>query len=297
MKKSRVGKRKMHSYEKKIILPCLAILFVFSFLAIFVSFNNSPTVTGHDVVNIFNLGEEGSVSTEGAGSGSGLISTENNLIVARYLLFLMLTMVIYWILGSLVNAIGTFPKLLFSAIVGYLSVAFISLQEIYSLMITYSALGATLSVFVPFALIIMFSSKLVTEGILSVGKVIVQRGVWIIYGVFLAYYAFATMSFDRGVLGASPVLNILIILIFVFTAFAIVFNKQTVKWMRKMKKNVDEANTKARIREAKLAQTESSNKEAASDVVTDLRNKERLKKKTQRDMDKLSEGNVGDGYD
>ena len=145
-------------------------------------------------------------------------------------------------------------------------------------MTTYSALGVTFMVIIPFIVVLLFTTKLVSKGILSVQKIFVERTIWAAYGIFLVYYL---VTSERS----NTVLNWLILTITVVSVLIAIFNKRFVALVRKTLRDVEDANAKAKIHRAKIAAAESSHKEELSKITNDLKEQEKLNKKLRKDLD------------
>jgi hypothetical protein len=195
------------------------LVFAILVLAI-VLFVNSPenTVTGNTVVDDF-------VSLWNDGSDSG----ENGAGVIKFIFYLLLVMLIYSVL-SFVGLFGKAWSFVLSLMVSFLAIVYLTPQEIYSTLLTYSAMGVSLLVFVPLIILILFSITLMTPFRLKDGKMVMyKRGgkvkllqyflvslLWLLFIVLLI-----SMIFKWGFDAISVSLLIVIGIVILFGIFMI----------------------------------------------------------------------------
>lgn len=272
MKKKARRKEKLFSYEKKIFAYGIITLLFFSFLIGFISFGGSDSgITGHAL-----FGDAGTFSLEiWASDGDG-----GNLVFVRWIMFFIILMAVYWAISSMVDG-KSFVKFLFSGAISYLAVNFILIDEIYSIMTTYSALGVTFMVIIPFIIVLLFTSKLISSGLLTVGKVFAQRAIWVGYTVFLIYYLWTSERSSTG-------LNWMIIIIGIISALITIFNKQFIKTVRDWARKVTDANARERMANTKMAAAESMQKDQLIKIANDEKKIQELEKKLNKDLRKYN---------
>jgi len=266
MKRKGANKR---SHKKRLhteFALLIGLVLLFSLFVGFADFNGNSSVTGNIITGqvtaqggacdgFFNC-IKGAFSYTPSDSyvrqGSETISP----LFAKYILFFMITMIIFWIIGSLVSAEDAkkrfwtnFGKLLFSLAVATLSIGFITFDQIYSIMTTYSALGLTLSVLVPFVLIMTLASKLAGAKILTTSKLMIQRSLWGLYSVFLIYFLINLFTNEVDPFKGNTFLNIILLILALISLFFTIWNHSFVKMVRKYKKMADDANSKAEVAE------------------------------------------------
>lgn len=104
---------------------------------------------------------------------------------AKFLLFLLVALIVFGI-SEMLPFIGkenkTWVSIGISIVVGILATFYLKDTEIYSILLSYGALGITLTVLVPFLLIFFMSIKLREDGYGFFSKVI-----WLIFGVVLVF--------------------------------------------------------------------------------------------------------------
>jgi hypothetical protein len=271
MKKKGKGRDKLFSYEKKALAIGAIILFVFVFLVGFVNFGGeSPQITGYA------LFDAGSFSLDfWSAEGDG-----GNLVFVRYIMFFIILMAVYWAISSIVEG-NAFVKTLFSGAISYLSVNFILIDEIYSIMTTYSALGVTFMVIIPFIIVLGFTTKLISSGILTLGKAFTQRAIWAGYTIFLIYYIYTS---DRSSTG----LNWMIIIIGIISALITIFNKPFMKKVREWMKNVADANAKTRMAETKMVAAETRHRDELNKILNDQKELAKVSEKMRDDLEEYN---------
>ena len=241
----------------------VAILF-FSFVALSVGTGFGPSgevITGHASC----LGDFGTcISTLFAASSYDSSYETIHPLFAKWILFFIILMVIYWTLGTIVennpDNKGVFwGKMLFSVAVAILSIGFIRFDQVISLMTAYSALGSLIAIIVPFALVLALTSRLVKAEFLTVQKILVQKAVWFAYAAFLIYFLISTIVHGGAdVIRASPAMNAIIGIIVLVSLYFTFRNKSYVKTVNKLEKMVEDFKNKAekeqRIRALESAQ-------------------------------------------
>jgi hypothetical protein len=217
--------------------------------------------------------------------------------IVRYLMFVLVFMVVFWTVAGFFNdgedgktpAIANLGYLVFSGIVGYLSVNFILTAEIYSVMSAYSALGLTFTLIMPFIIVFVFTSKLVSTRYISPQKIIVQRVIWATYTLFVLYYLLTSE-------GSSEALNWIIIGILIISILVTIFNKKFVKYVRKLHDDVKKANANARMKEERLTASETKHTALLQRVVADKKQVEETQKRLRRDVNELYGHEEGRSY-
>ena len=272
--------RKMFSFEKKSLFWGVLIIILLAILFAVFSFSTSSTegvtkVTGNA---LFNDGFDGLGSFKFFNSDG--ISEQ----VVKFIMLFIVLMAVYWAIDFLIEG-KTIGKLIFSGAIAYLSVNFIVIDEIYSIMTTYSALGVTFTVIVPFIIILLFTSRLVSEDLLKVSSILVEKIIWFAYFTFLVYYLLS----NRGVFGQSNTfMNWLILLLAIISLLIVVFNKKFIRWMRELLEVTRRLNAQTRMHNATTAEAESRHKGELRKIVEDLKAQERLNQKLRDDMNRLS---------
>jgi hypothetical protein len=271
MVKKKRKRPKFHLYERKTFAIGILILLAFTFLVGFGFKTDPSSITGHLL-----FGDLGDFSFNiWSDDGDG-----GNLIFVRYIMFFIVLIAIYWAIDSFVQG-KNFVKILFSGAISYLAINFIIIDEIYSIMTTYSALGVTFMVIIPFIIIILFTTKLVNSGLLSVGKIFTERAIWATYGIFLIYYL---VTSERS----NTALNWIILGIMLVSVGIAIFNTRFVRLVRKLGRDVRDANAKARMHEAKVAEAESAHKTELSKISEDLKSQRQLNEQLRKDLDKYN---------
>ena len=192
-------------------------------------------------LNLVNLGQGFVMTGHAAETGTSYIADlfaswtagDLDVNIAKYLFFGMLTLLIF----SALNA-AQFPKhtalqWLIAIPIAFLSTAYIAPKEVMSILTAYTALGVTLSVIVPFVIMIFFSAMLLSHGKTTIGKVMLQVFLWLLFGVVLLYKLIAGWASGEVSVGMNiTFLAMFTIFIIVFGIF--VFNKKFRTWVMKL---------------------------------------------------------------
>ena len=135
-----VSKKEMKNTRKNLMLGFLAF-FIFVFAINFVSAANQTGPIG----DWFTSWDDGNFSTN----------------IAKYLLWALVSMLVYGISDKFPGLEGKeFIKIPFALIVGFLSMAYITPEEVFSMMTAYNAMGFVLSTVIPFLILTFFTFDL-----------------------------------------------------------------------------------------------------------------------------------------
>lgn len=224
MKKKSV-KEKDSKNKNFLVIAVIAIFLVF---AVALAFVNTPAPVTGEVVKGFESGSFGNFLQKWmAGS---LDPT-----VMKYMFFILLTILIFSILSSASWPEHPAIRWLIALPVAFVSIAFLTPEQLYSALTTYGALALTLIVVLPLVIMFFFSTQLLGEGRLTVGKIMMELILWYFYLAFLIYLLISAffrkgMVFDFGV--------IIIIAGGVIASLVILFNKGFRKWVRKIGREI-----------------------------------------------------------
>lgn len=245
MRKRRKNK-KTNSKDRRLLAITIAAFFVFAFLVGFINVGEtSIAVTGQQtfISDMFTTWTEGNL----------------DLNIAKYLLWVMLTILLFSIFTSVGFPSNFFARWLISIPVAFLSIAYVTPSEIFSIVNTYSALGITLSVILPFFIVLFFSASLMSVRKirdLTTGRILAEVAIWILFTAFLIYKLIAGM-FSGSSFGVSMI-------ILGFTAFVslmiVVFNRAFRRWVMNLvleiKRYRAEAGRHARVEERRAEEEE-----------------------------------------
>lgn len=157
--------------------------------------------------------------------------------IAKYLFWALVSMAVFSVASNIPGLNKIFEGdrewlgMIFSVIIGFLSMAYITPDEVYAMMVSYSALGFTIGVALPFIILIAFTFTLATEDVKSVGQQLANKAIaWVMWGaflIFLVYKSFATEIPDSFVV---PNWILVIATALIFVSIGAIFGK-----MRKSK--------------------------------------------------------------
>jgi len=142
----------------------------------------------------------------------------------KFLFFILITLIVFGVVDFMPfmptsTTSKNWVSLIIAVIVGLLSSLYLTDEYIQSILLSYNALGVTLTAILPFAIIVGLSYKFYEQGF-----VLFSRFVWIVFLVVLGYiWGFADPS-KIGTLGkwAYPI-------IFLLTLFMFIFERQLYK--------------------------------------------------------------------
>jgi hypothetical protein len=249
MKKTR-GKKKLNHPAKKRFFSSkysfVIYIVAFAVFALLLSFVNNPTgnvVTGHEVAQI---------------SGTSFISDfftnwsagSLDVTIAKYLFWIMLLMLITDVLGFVGFPSNGFLQFLLALVVSFLATAYITPNEVYVMLTSYSALGLTLGTIIPFMImnftsVMLAGAKRVKQ--MSSGRLMLIFMLWLFWTGFLIYrvimfwitYGFAALATGGGIV----LVIVLIVSVIIFIA-----NKQYRGWLQRL--SIEAKRNQARIEQA-----------------------------------------------
>jgi hypothetical protein len=141
--------------------------------------------------------------------------------IAKYLFFILLAAFVWSILDTSGIVSNGIVKWIISVIVSFLSVAYLSVTDIWILLTPYSAFGLTLLFVLPTLILVFFTFRIAFIG--GASGVIAQHLIWIIYFVFLVW------KFVTGIINGQITPNASITWVFVgiliLVGIAALFNK------------------------------------------------------------------------
>ena len=185
VKKKKISKKKVSS--KKFWAIGIIAFFVLGFALNFVNVSQNAIITGEDIKE--SIVTDDQVSTNPGGGTKGFISNfftsweegDMDVNIAKYLFWIILFFLIYSVLNISNFPENGFFQFLIALPVSFLAIAYLTPEEVFAVLTTYSALGLTLSVVLPFAIMLLFSATLLSSKKMknmSVSKVMLQVFLW-----------------------------------------------------------------------------------------------------------------------
>ncbi len=159
--------------------------------------------------------------------------------IAKYLFWITIMLLIFSAL-KFANFPDTgkssgFFQFLIALIVSFLATAFITPEEVFVMLVSYSALGLMLGSILPFIVMIFFSAMLVSNEkikTMSVGKMMLEVVLWFMWVGFLVY-RFIKLWVERGSLAVIwQGGGIVMIVVFFLSLIILILNKSFRKWIR-----------------------------------------------------------------
>jgi len=210
----------MKRENKKLFLFLVCGIILLNLLIVFVSADENPSASD--------------VAKKGAEAGKNLF---NNLFgttltggpiwelaVTKFLLMILVFTIIFGVSDVLIfdSSKGkTFLKILFSAIISYLSIIYLAPAEIFAALLGWGAMAITITSIIPIAVVLMISWRLASNP--NPAKIFIQKIFLGIFAVYLAYRLAALIWVQpSNVWGfALPIY----ITVFVITLIMLIFNK------------------------------------------------------------------------
>ncbi len=229
-------KRVADSKDKKFLALGIGIFVLCSFALNFMNVSDSAQITGH-TTNSF-------IEDMFAKWGEGSLDVN----IAKYLLFIIVTLLIF----SILNITG-FPESIFvqsvgAILVSFLAVSYITPNEIFTILTTYTAMGITLSMVIPFGIMVLASAAILSPirkkgkkirlnvSGLTPGKIIMVSILWLLFTAVLIYKFIIGYGADK--VQPSGGLGIVMIVVTALSILITIFNKQFRKWIMNIGKEI-----------------------------------------------------------
>ncbi len=171
-------------------------------------------------------------------TGSGGISAAleklfDSNIFAKILLFILVALIVYAVAGALPFMKGekTYIAALIAIVVGLLATFFLKVEEINTILLSYGALGITLTGILPFVLITVIAKQLA-----DAGYRFLNRPIWIVF-LIITGVRWLTAEKDTATVEGyiGPFGKYVYPLILIAILIMIAIDKQVWKWFRKGK--------------------------------------------------------------
>lgn len=174
--------------------------------------------------------------------------------VAKYLFWALISMMVYSVVGKIPGFSDMFKGkkewmgAVFSIIVGFLSMAYITPTEVYTMMVSYTAMGFVLGAALPFIILLFFTITLASESskesaVERYGKRIIAIGIWVAFTIFIGIKA---LGADSLTINSGGLYWIAFIVGIIITISISKIFKKVRKEMEKIRKERSEENTALR---------------------------------------------------
>lgn len=105
--------------------------------------------------------------------------------VAKYLFLILMILLVWTVLDMLGFIESDSIKWLASFIIAFLSISYLTPNDVWLLLTNYEALGLTFMFIIPLIILFLFTFRIVVIG--GAWGIVIQWGTWIIYFLFLIY--------------------------------------------------------------------------------------------------------------
>lgn len=233
-----ISKNKNLFNDKRLLAVVIATFLVFAFALSFVHVGE-VSVTGYAerdniVPDPALAGVGDKVSSFISNMFADWSSGNMDINISKYLFWIMLSILIYSILTSASFPEKPFLRWLLAIPISFLSIAFITPDDLFGIMTSYTALGLTLTIVLPFMVMFYFNTMLLTDNKLTVGKILFQRFLWILFSAFLIYRMIILFSTEGMKLSGAVVA--ITIGAFAISALITLFNSKYMKLVFKLRK-------------------------------------------------------------
>jgi hypothetical protein len=108
--------------------------------------------------------------------------------ISKIFIFFIVTILIFVSVDLLDVIKSSFIKFILALAVSYLATAYITPDEVFGVVQSYTALGLTLTSILPFVFLFLFSAKFLSAAKWGdAGKVMLDRVLWVVFTLFLGY--------------------------------------------------------------------------------------------------------------
>ena len=215
----------MEKRSNKIFVITILSLFLIAFSMQFVVAEN----VGDQLVKAVTPGD-----LDTGAIGDALSSFTESDGFAKFLIFILVTLIIYGISDSFMEGKSVL-RFGVSLIIGILSTFYLANTEVRSILLSYGALGITLSLIIPFVIIVIIGRKLSTEG----KAPFASKVLWLGFGIILImrWWTAPTNEIDAFGIIIYPVIALatLIMLIWDRRLYAFFMKEETAAELEKFR--------------------------------------------------------------
>lgn len=151
--------------------------------------------------------------------------------IAKYILFFILTAIIFALLKGMKVPKSTTLQILIAIPISFLATAYITPEEVFTILTTYTALGLTFGILIPFALLILVSSMILTSKRQQAGFILLELMMWLLFVGFSFYKMIA--GYNNGIKLSTP-MGFILLGVFILSLLILVFNKKFRHYVRKL---------------------------------------------------------------
>ncbi len=177
----------MEKRSNKIFVITILSLFLIAFSMQFVVAEN----VGDQLVKAVTPGD-----LDTGAIGDALSSFTESDGFAKFLIFILVTLIIYGISDSFMEGKSVL-RFGVSLIIGILSTFYLANTEVRSILLSYGALGITLSLIIPFVIIVIMGRKLYIDGKISFAS----KVLWLGFGIILIMRWWTAPTNEIGAFG------------------------------------------------------------------------------------------------
>ncbi|MEM0465558.1 MAG: hypothetical protein QXW97_02545 [Candidatus Pacearchaeota archaeon] len=228
---------KKEKLNKKIILLSL-ILISFIITNIFI-------VTAKEINNKY-LEKSLQIKYKGlAGAFSNFFSKEGwqagqvEANIGKIFFFAMITIIIYLIIGNIFGSSKTGWMFILSVLISFLATAYLTPEDIYSVINSYTALGLTITTMIPIAVLFALTYRASTANEGQTTLIMIQYIAWILFGAY-SIYRFIYEYWWQETETASLTTGWIVVAAALLSAGMVIFNKQIIHFL--VKKEIEAKN-------------------------------------------------------
>lgn len=206
--------------NKKVFVLTLVLL---SLIAINFVHVNAQETDSAPPVNVIKIA---GTFTDLFNGASWLTSTSAN--VAKIFFFLMIAIVVYLVIGNIFGKSNQILMFVLSLIISFLATAYITPDEVYSILNSYSALGLTITSMIPLAVLMGLTYRAATAKEGQAQLIMLQWFAWILFGLYSIYrFVYDWFWAKEG----SGFVNGIILITTIIAVLVAVFNKQLIRML------------------------------------------------------------------
>jgi hypothetical protein len=185
----------------------------------------------------------------------------------KFLVFLLIAIIVYGISGMLpffgdTGNAKLYLHIAFSAIVAFLSILYVTPQEIYASLVGYGAMAVVLTAIIPFMIMIAIYYKLATGpdmwGLLVARTLGIAFVIYLIYRIIVLWIFTPNNAWSGAVFVTALMLVVMLVLIWKDERLRHFFLKMQMKGYMEVSENLSKAEMLARIANLERLHTESA---------------------------------------
>ena len=144
--------------------------------------------------------------------------------IAKIVFSVLIVFFIYALLENFRMIKNAVIRWVLSILISFLATMYLAPEEVYAMLVSYSALGLTLGSLVPFLILAGFTFSAIKSG--EPTQIILQWIAWIMFAAFMVYRSIMVFIYERA--NVSVTVTAILLGMAIVALFMVLFNKQII---------------------------------------------------------------------